>query len=605
MHSNRPFIVKDGRGAEVQVQTGTAVVKSITPDAKGNNANVEFNFDGMLKHKVAAWIPMSEPLFKQLEESLANGTEINYRLESQRRPNIPADTTFEELRKDATNTIRKLLVGVNGEYTGEAVTLAENDPMSSDRVRQQPGQRFGGEHDEPLLAGSVDPSTALSTLRAVVENKSFDQGVIDALIAQALLAGVSEEEIWTAAAGKDRRTDERRESVRPSFSPESPSWSEFNKDGRPNLGSLGIQAGVGVEKFVRSQLGANAPEQQIRIFCDLILAIADRVQEGAYGQGFRPDRSASSHSIIRGLIYDTVSELGHPLPQGRNLDAVKAWVATVGATVRDRFNVALNIADTRRKFTEIYADFTGDSPQQQAARPTPVQVQSPAPTAAEPQRPRESQSPNEKRSNDWADLPAASEPKTIGEVIEENTETATEEPESAPEAVESSSQPQSRPAPVEPAEQAPAAADEAPKPAAFGIAGLTVGVPATAKTAPARQPSYDVDEPANGSTDDEVELGDDLEVYEPVDVAEAVAAEDSDGEPAQQATRNALAKLVKQAGIVDNSKVTALLRWTFGEDFQNSADVPDDLLSNMVDQYVMAGPENFKAVVDRIAAGAE
>ena len=607
MSSNRPFTVLDGRGAEVQVQTGTAPVKSITPDSKGVNANVEFRHDN-LKFKVSGWIPMKEPVFKKLESSLANGSEVEYRLESQRRHNIAADIPFEELSKDALNTVRKLLVYVDGDYTSEAVTLAENDPFSSGRVRQQPGQRFGGHDEEPLLAGGLDPVTALATLRNVVENKTFDQDVVAALVAQALLAGLSAEEIWGVTAGKDRRiTESNRDEVRPSFSPESPSWSEFNKDGRPNLGSLTVQAGVGVEKFVRAAGAGRADIDQVRIFSDLILAIADRVQEGAYGTGFRVSRGSSSHSLIRSLVYDTITEQNLPIPFSQNIDVVKGWVARVGSTVRERFNTAISIADTRHKFTDIYAEYQGaqnapvtgrgqseESTVQQARPEAKPQTPAEQPHAdPEPQRPRESQSPNEQRSRDWADLPE----KAAGE-----ESTASETPEVEPEAVESSSQPQNASEPVKAPEQTPATADEAPRPAAFGIAGLSVGVPSSAKTAPARKPVYEVDEADESDVASDLAAEDeDLEFYDQQDIAEAVESGASDGQPSLPETRQALVKLVRQANITDNSQVTALLRHTFGLEYDNSANIPNDLLQEFIDHYATYGPDNFRAVAQKAA----
>lgn len=572
MSSNRPFTVLDGRGAEVQVQTGTAPVKSITPDSKGVNANVEFRHDN-LKFKVSGWIPMKEPVFKKLEDSLANGNEVEYRLESQRRHNIAADISFEELSKDALNTVRKLLVYVDGDYTSEAVTLSENDPFSSGRVRQQPGQRFGGHDEEPLLAGSIDPATALTTLRNVVENKTFDQDVIAALTAQALLAGVSPEEIWSVVAGKDRRiTENDRGDVRASFSPESPSWSEFNKDGRPNLGSLNVQAGVGVEKFVRTA-GIHEDANQIRIFSSLILAIADRVQEGAYGSGFRVSRGSSSHSLIRGLIYDTISEHNLPIPFNQSLDVIKGWVARVGSTVRERFNTSISIADTRQKFTDIYAEYESNVLGEGAATATPqVEAAQPQPAAAQPE-------------------PA----KSMPEAIEETTEEVA--PSAQPQAAVVEPQPEAEPA-AEAVEAAPAPAE---KPNAFGIAGLSVGVPSSAKVAPARQPVYEVDEPAQVAAVDEDE--EDLEIFEQQDIDEALASGDSDGEPSTPDTRQSLVKLVKQAGITDNAQVTALLRYTFGAAHESTSSIPNDLLQAFVDHYATYGPDNFRAVAQKVAEG--
>lgn len=586
--STPPFITQDGSGTEVQVSTGYYAVESITPDAKGINAKVKFKRPEHLRFDISAWIPMKEPVFKKLEASMANDTPVSFRIESQRRPTVSRDIPYEELKKDAGANLRSLLVYVDGEYTSEHVTLEENDPFSNGRVVQRPGQRFGGDGDEPLLAGSVDPRTALDTLRRVVENKSFNPDVIAALTAQALLAGVSEEEIFAASAGVDRRITEQPDTVRPSFSPESPSWSEFNKDGRPNLGSLTVQAGVGVEKFVRSQANGQ-DENAVRVFSDLILAIADRVQEGAYGTGFRVDRGSSSHSTIRGLIYDTIGEQGVKIPFGRDLDAVKRWVAQVGSTVRTRFTTAISIAEARHKFTDIYADYAqsvlGGVPAQVATAPAvqPQVANRPAEkeAAPAPERSRESQSPNEQRARDWSDLGSA--PAGSG-----NDGGAAEQPPAA----EPVAAPETTAAPI----------------SAYGIAGLSVGVPTGAKTVE-RAPDYGVDEVPVEQADAGDSAGAESETegsepFEQTDVAALLADGDIDATPATEETLKALSRFVNQAEIpeAEQHKVGDLLRWTFGDSYAKAKSVPDQLLDEFVNYYVMTGTENFKAVLDRVTA---
>lgn len=354
----------DGNGvrAEVYVQTGEGVIKEIKENANGT-ADVHFIVEN-LKFPVHGWIGQDNPVYDVVKKAHQTGDKVEFRIEAQRKANIDRDTPIADLRADMKIAREKtiaILASVNGIVSDEAVTNPEEDPASTyGRIKAT-----GNEKKTVATPGSAFVAgTALQTLRDVALEQSVSNDIISAIAAQAILAGSSTEEVLAAITGPDRRDDSQPE-LRKSFSMEAPSWKAFNSDGRQNLGALSITSGVSSEQFSRAELAKKVlPElvngdqfnEAVKYFATLILAIADKIQSATYGSGFRADRSVASHSRVRGIVYDTVTDY-YTLPIEAdvtiNPDKLNEWVTQVGRLSYNRFKTAIDVANSELKVDEV------------------------------------------------------------------------------------------------------------------------------------------------------------------------------------------------------------------------------------------------------------
>jgi hypothetical protein len=622
-------IVEDDRGAEVKVERNHGAITKIdimpSKNDKPDNAKIIFH-PPYLKQDVYGYISTADPIFPEIQAAFDSQTEVDLRFEVQRKRNVDAATPLKEL--NATTETTRIFAGINGHLSDEALTLPENDPVDDSEPRRQKPKQAGDSNESPTSVAPVSVENALAVLARVVEGKSFDTEVVAALTAQALLAGATEEQVHEVRSGKDRRTDARPAEQWQSFAAESPVWSAYNKDGRPNLGHLGVAAGVGAEKFVREQgKGRNLNPEEVRIFANLILAIADRVQEGAYGEGFRADRGASSHGTIRGLVYDVITA-DAPLPFGGDLNTVKGWVAAVGGQVRARFTAGLAIADNRQKFTEIYGDLVAlrdgvpVNPNRGAVSEAPARPAAPAePTEAElneryPGRPQgvipgTPGAGNSVQHHSQAELQEELNERTPGQSVELGAGTDARAAHiTAP----------SAPVPT-PAQTAAVEEDEpAPVKDVRDIPGVSVGLPAgfVAKPRVVRDEeeeqalidSYVEDEPVLVEGVDDVD-SDDVETLsadeaDRFDLEEAgITAADLDAMAANglstDETRAELTALVESTRLprAAYSKVNNLLEATFGPKYRESKNVPEEALELFVSYYASTGIPNFRTILDQ------
>lgn len=371
------FVSVDGRGTQVGVKTDTAHVTKIEENGKGQ-VNITFqSTNPKLKYPYHGWTGDTEPIVAIAREAQANGTPVDFRVEIQRKATVPNETPIAELRgntDDAKKNTKVLLVGINGVLTSEAVTNPKKDPESD-------FGRVPDTDDNPAPAAAngtpsvVTPELALEKLRELSEANAT-RDLIAAVAAHAVLNGATLADVNKAIAGEDRKTNDRPSEIRPSFSSEAPQWKLANSDGRPNLGSLFYGAGTATEKFVHGKLfhliengseweyagNEAAFDQTVAFFAQNILGIADFIQTSSYGNGFHVDRSASSHTRIRDIVFTTIDRLypipvnvGSPFPTQED---VTAWVRLVGTTARARFQAGLALADSTSNLKDIsYPNF--------------------------------------------------------------------------------------------------------------------------------------------------------------------------------------------------------------------------------------------------------
>ena len=125
------FISRDGVDAagvraEVGVKKGSGYVATIE---EGNGvANVSFKSTVPgIDRKVGGWVPMNEEVFAMAKQAMADKRPVEFRLESRRKNKIDRNVPMSELKKSPIDNLRSFLVGLNGHYTSEMVTLPEED----------------------------------------------------------------------------------------------------------------------------------------------------------------------------------------------------------------------------------------------------------------------------------------------------------------------------------------------------------------------------------------------------------------------------------------------------------------------------------------------
>lgn len=371
----KPFISHDGTDvsgirAEVHVQLNEGVVKKIEDNAKGTS-DIYFTV-GALKFPVHGWIGLEDPVYALVKAAFLSQETVTFRIESQRKRNVDRSIPIAELRlttEVARENTTPILAGLNGVMSTEALTNPAEDPKQNPSGRlPATAEDMAPQANAAAPTSSASKADLLGVLAEVAADETVAETIVAAIAAQAIIAGVSITEVHATLAGKDRR-DSTQPEPRNSFTVESPGWKEFNSDGRLNLGSLKIQAGVHVEGFVRSQVTGKIDEallsdpavnDAVEYFTGLVLAIADRVQVSVYGEGFRSDRGASSHSKIRSIVHDTINKfyklpLSEELTLPADLAEVDAWVGKVGKLSVERFRIATRASTTLSKFKEISA----------------------------------------------------------------------------------------------------------------------------------------------------------------------------------------------------------------------------------------------------------
>jgi hypothetical protein len=344
--------------AEVYVQKGEGLVTEIKESGKGT-ADVSFKV-GNLKFPVHGWVNMDTAIFEEAKKAHETQQTVAFRIESQRKSGVERITPIQQLRESmssAKKNIITILASINNVVSSEAVTLPEEDPEPTKmgRVKAQSGT------PKPLGAVSgtqvVDVNVLLSTLNNVVEQNLFTPDVVANLVAQALTSGATVEQVRSAVYSKDREDNSfQAKTSPPSFSVEAPSWKGYNSDGRSNLGHATVLAAAGVETYVRHYLNNHTTldfndgrySDAVNYFSGLLLSVADKIQSLLYGSGFRPDRAASSHVKIRGIVFDTVDNYYNiPFNSNNTLNPndVEQWVKNVGNLAYQRYKGIIQLTN--------------------------------------------------------------------------------------------------------------------------------------------------------------------------------------------------------------------------------------------------------------------
>lgn len=538
------FVSHDGDGTEVYVSTATAKVTKIEERTSSVNVHLEASY---LKHPLNGWLNSNEEVLQVLRDSLENGKEVEVRIEAQRKPKVDKSIPIQEIRdgKDAKTDIIKKIACVNGVFTSEALTNPDDDPdtgkAKSALGRSGAPKAAGGNNAGP----SADKGTVLGLLRNLSTSRDVTESILDALKAQALIAGATVQEIVEASTVPEQEAPAQQNG----FAREAPPFKEYNADGRLNLGGPSVAAGVGVFNYVFEKIAktfeAEPDIDTVEYLSALILSIADVLQVGAYGKGFRVDRTAGSHTRARASLF-TVIDI-NPLPVAANgkvasPDVVNAWVKKVGAVTR--LNLATGITASQQfPSVKTLLDFLSND----------EGTKGQAPQAAE------------SVSKPVGSEQITSAPQTVSKPVETGTE--------APKPVVE---------PVEEVKPEPASVEE------------TYPVVEVKEEAPVAEPKAS----ARAAEKEELPINDGLIRFEQKMLPPG--AINASNAPSEEILEQFKEFVIEETGLktkAEQAKVGRLLSYTFGRAYNKASNIPEDDLADFLDFYVSTGVENFKAVL--------
>lgn len=538
------FVSYDGDGTEVYVSTATAKVTKIEERTSSVNVHLEASY---LKHPLNGWLNSNEEVLQVLRDSLENGKEVEVRIEAQRKPKVDKSIPIQEIRdgKDAKTDIIKKIACVNGVFTSEALTNPDDDPdtgkAKSALGRSGTPKAAGGNNAGP----SADKGTVLGLLKNLSTSRDVTESILDALKAQALIAGATVQEIVEASTVPEQEAPAQQNG----FAREAPPFKEYNADGRLNLGGPSVAAGVGVFNYVFEKIAktfeAEPDIDTVEYLSALILSIADVLQVGAYGKGFRVDRTAGSHTRARASLF-TVIDI-NPLPVAANgkvasPDVVNAWVKKVGAVTR--LNLATGITASQQfPSVKTLLDFLSND----------EGTKGQAPQAAE------------SVSKPVGSEQITSAPQTVSKPVETGTE--------APKPVVE---------PVEEVKTEPVSVTD------------THPVVEVKEEAPVAEPKAS----ARPAEKEELPINDGLIRFEQKMLPPG--AINASNAPSEEILEQFKEFVIEETGLktkAEQAKVGRLLSYTFGRAYNKASNIPEDDLADFLDFYVSTGVENFKAVL--------
>jgi len=556
---------ENGVRAEVNVQVNKGTIKEIRENTAKEVADVHFAVPNT-KFPIHGWIRTDEPVYELVKTARDNDEQVSFRIETQRKANVERKRPMEDFKDPgvARENVKVILVGINNVLSGEAVTNPDEDPKHSggryvasttDMANPSAGNPQAG-------SATVNVEELLANFKAASATPGVRGSVLDAMAAQLLLNGVAPETVNVALAGPDKRDNSRPE-PRQNFSTEAPSWKEYNSDGRLNLGSGVIAAGVGVDTLINDRIQTQAEEKSISLsqltnvddaasyYMDIVFAITDRVQVASYGEGSRVDRAAASHTRIRGIVYELIKK-SFPLPIGfsdnndgthtitYSEEAHRNWVSSVGKEGVKRFRRAVEASISFKGFAvPVPASLTGNA----VATERPQSVPAPAVSQPEPEVAQAQPEPTAAPQVEEKTQPSAADRlATARSIIESggtgNISVVNDEPEATEEEV--------------------VAASETP-----AVAASSENV-------------YDssVLYPQQHLNSDEVE-GEELPSDETITNFKQMFADSGFD--------------VSDKG--DLIRITKLLAYTFGADYSNVKKIPEALVEDFIDHYSAGGPE--------------
>lgn len=319
--SSRPFISYDapdsnGVRAEVEVVKGTAPVVEIKTMGDGSNARVSVQTDHM-KYPISGWVNTDQDVFRVLQDAYQNGTEVDYRIEHQRRTSNRA--THEPISRE---TPLRELWSVNGKKTAEAVNAVSRNVFVGAAV---PGSEMAFSN-QALTNPKEDPVSDGPARSAL--NMSADELKSASVPASTTSAG------GAYHAGGNNEFNEPQ------------AWYQFNSEGAINPGSYLVQSFISMYGFLMDEARKNDVELSDKMARSLAVklnGVADKLQLEAYHNGkTAPDRCLGSNARARDAVRAIVGSV-HPMTQEDFSDSrhVNAWYKQVAKSALSLYKWAL------------------------------------------------------------------------------------------------------------------------------------------------------------------------------------------------------------------------------------------------------------------------
>lgn len=533
------FVSHDGDNTEVYVSTARAKVTKIEERTSSANVHLEASY---LQHPLNGWLNLGEQALEVLRKAHETGEEVEVRIEAQRKPKVDKATPIQEIRdsKNAKTDIIKKIACVNGVFTSEALTNPADDPDTGKAKsalnappKSAPAEVSGG----GTMAGKA---TILNLLKNLSTSRDVTESILDALKAQALIAGASVEEIIDASTVHSQGQPAHQSN---SFASEAPPFKEYNSDGRLNLGGPSVASGVGVHNYVydtiNKSLNAEPNPDTVEYFAALLLSMADVIQIGAYGQGFRADRKASSHVRVRACLFSVIDANHLPVTDSGTIETpevVNAWVKRIGGMARHNFVTGITLSQQFPSVKNLLGFIAGEN------------------TGTEE---------------------VASTPQTASEAVEHNSvATPSNVTPDAGEAHTEVAEPVSEPTVEEIAEQP------------------TPEVPETKIVTPAAEPVAEAAVTPTGNADELLRFEERL--LPPGSI-------NSSNAPSEELLTQFKEFVIEECGLKSKGEqvqVGKLLGATFGRAYSKASSIPEDDLADFLDFYVSTGADNFKAVLN-------
>lgn len=381
-----------GIRAEVNVQTGTGRIKELTGRGRqgedGTFRNVEVVFDPdnpKLMRKVYALLDTTaKELWDYVQKAHAEGRDVSYRIESQRKRGVDRNTKFNDLKH--TEEVVRVLAGIDGLYSHEAKTNPAEDPSAENPSALEQAQSGSPAPTAAVVAAAgapQDPAALLGSL-AAARRAGLPATTVDTLMALALAAGAGVDAVLSAGLDAVDSGAPAVQAGRAVASEEKP-WMAYNSDGRINVGSFMVAHAATAERFALDHLvtvysgGKKSPVDvsdamiaQAAAVALVLLEMADQVLVDAVGG--RPDRQKNSYNRCLALVLEAV-EKRHPVPVGGNDEAKEAWRTVVVREAAERLYGVTEVAQGRIPLPEA------ERPAVAAPAAAPVET---APAPAEP-----------------------------------------------------------------------------------------------------------------------------------------------------------------------------------------------------------------------------
>lgn len=294
--SAKPYVAYDGPDetglrAEVKIQKGYGLIKSITPSDKGKAMQVHFN-SGHPKWSSSGWLPITDPVLKLVEKAQEDGVPIYYRIETRRKPEVDRSEPIFELSKTADSS---------KEFCAKSVAAVRLD--EADDWTLSPTARTRIDED-PSFGGAVNANDfSLEELRKMSAKSSGSNA--------------------PAAA--------------PAHYSEAGEGSPFtlflhNRDGEKVIspGAAAVAVPLNVLSFMSEYFREQqvpATEKDIFRATKLVLHLCNELQKGVFGGKLtKPDLGAGSHTRARALVFDALkSDFPLSSQELTEADAAKAW----------------------------------------------------------------------------------------------------------------------------------------------------------------------------------------------------------------------------------------------------------------------------------------